>query len=381
MSGGLDSSSVVSFAVKSLEKQNKRIHTFSYIPPSDFIDFTPKNRVADERPFIKSIVQYLGNINDHYLDFEGKSTLTEVDDMLEIMEMPYKFQENSFWLKGSYEKAHEQGVGVLLNGAGGNFTISWGLALEYYAHLLKKLRWLRLYHEMNLYSKNTGAGINRIASAIGKRAFPSAYQIISSGKQSKSQLPVLINQEFANKTEVYSKLKSHDIDVTGSSFTSAHLVRKDWFEKGLYWNTYGTSATKLSLRYSLWNRDPTNDLRVIRFCLSVPEEQFVQNGVDRSLIRRSTMNYLPDNVRLNQSVRGIQGADWVHRLIPSWNSFMDELNQLTTDSVVSEFLNIDYLKGLIAKFEAEPRSEYAFNSEFRTLMRGLIVSRFIKSIL
>ena len=140
MSGGLDSSSVVSFAVKSLEKKNKRIHTFSYIPPSDFIDFTPKNRIADERPFIKSIVDYVGNINDHYLDFEGKSTLTEVDDMLEIMEMPYKFQENSFWLKGSYEKAHEQEVGVLLNGAGGNFTISWGLALDYYATLTKEIK-------------------------------------------------------------------------------------------------------------------------------------------------------------------------------------------------------------------------------------------------
>ena len=27
-------------------------------------------------------------------------------------------------------------------------------------------------------------------------------------------------------------------------------------------------------------------LRVIRFCLSVPEEQYVQNGLDRALIRR-----------------------------------------------------------------------------------------------
>ena len=45
---------------------------------------------------------------------------------------------------------------------------------------------------------------------------------------------------------------------------------------------------KLSLRYGLWKRDPTNDIRVIRFCLSVPEEQYVQNGLDRALIRRST---------------------------------------------------------------------------------------------
>ena len=28
-------------------------------------------------------------------------------------------------------------------------------------------------------------------------------------------------------------------------------------------------------------------LRVIHFCLSVPEEQYVQNGMDRALIRRS----------------------------------------------------------------------------------------------
>ena len=69
-----------------------------------------------------------------------------------------------------------------------------------------------------------------------------------------------------------------------------------------------TINTKLSLRYSLWKRDPTNDLRVIRFCLSLPEDQYVQNGMNRALIRRATENYLPDKVRLNQRTRGVQGA-------------------------------------------------------------------------
>ena len=54
LSGGLDSGAVVSFAAKDLQKENKRLHTFSYIPPDDFKDFTPKNRMADERPYIKS---------------------------------------------------------------------------------------------------------------------------------------------------------------------------------------------------------------------------------------------------------------------------------------------------------------------------------------
>ena len=67
-------------------------------------------------------------------------------------------------------------------------------------------------------------------------------------------------------------------------------------------------------------------------------------GLDRALIRRSTKNYLPDKVRLNQRIRGIQAADWVHRMIPSWDSFMDELHQLTTDPIISDYLNIELLK-------------------------------------
>ena len=61
-----------------------------------------------------------------------------------------------------------------------------------------------------------------------------------------------------------------------------------------------------AIRYG--NDDPTNDIRVIRFCLSVPEEHYVQDGFDRALIRRSTENFLPDKVRLNQHYRGVQGA-------------------------------------------------------------------------
>ena len=56
LSGGLDSGTVSSFATKALKK-NKNLHTFSYVPPKDFVDWTPKSEIADERPFIKSTVQ------------------------------------------------------------------------------------------------------------------------------------------------------------------------------------------------------------------------------------------------------------------------------------------------------------------------------------
>ncbi|WP_440603801.1 lasso peptide isopeptide bond-forming cyclase [Bacillus sp. GB_SG_008] len=377
LSGGLDSGSVVSFASGDLRKENKKLHTFSYVPVDGFVDWTHKGRVADERPFIQSTVQHVGNIKDHYLDFAGRSPLSEVDDWLETLEMPYKFFENTFWLKGVYEEAHQQGIGVLLSGQRGNWTVSWGPVLDYQAMLLKRLRWIRFFRELHLYSRNIGVKKSRVFAVVRKKAFPFLNQVFSSEEQ--SLFPVIINPEFAKKMNVLDKLKEHDIDITGSSISTAYEMKQQQFEQLYYWSINGTYGTKLSLRYSLWDRDPTNDLRMIQFCLSVPEEQYVQNGLDRALIRRATKNYLPDRVRLNQRVRGVQGADGVYRMAPAWNKFIEELQQLSTDPIISEFLNVEVIKAAILKIREEPRPEYAFDLDFRILMRSLIVHRFIKN--
>jgi asparagine synthase (glutamine-hydrolysing) len=378
LSGGLDSGSVASFAAKALGIENKRLHTFSYVPVDDFTDdWTPKSRFSDERPYIQSTVKYVGNITDNYLDFPGLSPLSEIDDWLETMEMPYKFFENSFWLKGIYEKAHQQGIGVLLNGQRGNWTISWGPAIDYQAELMKKLKWIRLYHELKLFSINMGVGRKRVLSIVSKKAFPSVTRMLSSKKE--EQFPMLINPQFAERTNILGKLQGHGFDKTDYSHQSSYDIRKKQFEQLYSWSLNGTIGTKLSLRYSLWERDPTNDLNVIRFCLSVPEEQYVQNGLDRALIRRATVNYLPDNVRLNQRSRGVQGADGVHRMAPSWNVFINEIQQLIKDPKVSEYLNINEIKSALSKVQEAPKPEYVYEFGFRILMRSLIFSRFIKA--
>lgn len=48
-------------SLQEIKKQNKQLHTFSYIPPSDFTDYTPKHLVANEKPYIKSTVNYIGD--------------------------------------------------------------------------------------------------------------------------------------------------------------------------------------------------------------------------------------------------------------------------------------------------------------------------------
>ena len=152
------------------------------------------------------------------------------------------------------------------------------------------------------------------------------------------------------------------------------------FDEFINWTNSGVSGTKMSLRHGIWYRDPTNDLRVIRFCLSVPVKQFVQNGMDRALIRRSTADLLPDKVRLNYRVRGIQGADAVHRMTREWPSFIHELERLCADTRMKELLNIPVVRAAIRKIRETPDPKSVYDGEFTMLMRGLIVYRFVKKL-
>ncbi|MEQ2525841.1 asparagine synthetase B [Robertmurraya yapensis] len=375
LSGGLDSGSVVSFASRTLQKQNKTLHTYSSIPVESFNDYTPRHQVPDERPFIGATVEYVGNIEDQYLSLEGKNPYSNIDDWLEIMEMPYKFFENSHWIKGIFEQASKDGMGILLSGARGNFTISWGPGLDYYSYLLKNMKWIRFVREFQSYSRTMGVGRSKLLSVISKRAIPSL------SKSGDYQFPMLINPDFAKETSIYNKLQDYGMAEDGR-FPDLSLSReqKYFLDNEFVWNANGTSFSKFSLQYGVLMRDPTNDIRVINYCLSLPLEQFFNNGMDRALIRNATEGYLPDKVRLNQYFRGVQGADWVHRMGGNWLDLIDEAKQMLSDKDINSFLNIETLRKAISKEMEGPEGNVVPSPEIRILMRSIIVYRFLKSI-
>ncbi|MEK3796897.1 asparagine synthase-related protein [Peribacillus sp. FSL H8-0477] len=377
LSGGLDSGAVVSFASKALKKESKALHTFSSIPPSGFKDWTSKNTIADERPYIQSTVDYVGNIQEKYYDFAETNPLSEIDELLEYIEIPYKFFANSNWINGIFRESSNSGVGVLLNGGRGNLSVSWGPVFNYYAVLLKKLKWIRLYRELNQYSKRVGGNRLRRVPYISRIAFPLINRVFPT---ETFKYPTIINQELAKKTDVFSKLEEHGIQQVSTPYhPNINKVRRQHFEEAYTWNATGTLGAKLSLRYSVWKRDPTNDLNVIRFCLSIPDKQFVQDGFDRSLIRRSMADYLPDKVRLNQSIRGVQGADCIYRMTPHWDTFTNELESVCTNPIINELFNMDVLKKTFLKIKQQgPKPELSFDIDYQILMYSLIISRFLK---
>lgn len=377
LSGGLDSGSVVSLAARELKGVNRTLHTFSYIPPEDFVDWTSRGRLADERPYIHETVRHVGsNISDNYLNFPEKSSYTEIDDWLSLMEMPYKFAENSFWAKGICEEAARHDIGILLTGGRGNHTISWGSAVHYYAYLLKQFRFMRLNQELKQFGRIMGMGRKQLVPIVSKLAVPMLERFNS--KASRSEEPQLIHPDFARSTKVFERLKSSDVGINGFS-QDIRDERMRYFNVPSVSSMQGTVATKLSLRLGVLERDPTIDPRVVQFCLSVPLEQYVQQGMDRALIRRAMKDRLPDQIRLNQRIRGIQASDWVHRILPDWDRFVEELEAISRDSRVAGLLNQQQLLKSLGKVKGNLGAELAFDPDMRLLLRCIVIHRFLSN--
>lgn len=376
LSGGLDSGAVVAFAAQALRPMNKQLHTFSYIPVNDFTDYTPKYRMADESAYIESTVRHVGGIRANYLNFENKNSYSDIAPCLDTLEMPYKNFVNSFWIKGIFEKASEQDVGVLLTGARGNMTISWGDALRGYLYLFKRLKWARLLHELQAYSVNMRTGRGHLLSIMMKRALHEwNLKKIPASDAPRS----IIRAEFARKTNVTEQLRMHGMNEHGIFITADdYEFRRRHFEDPFHWNSTNMLNAKLSLTSGLWSRDPSNDIRVIQFCLAVPEDQYVHNGLDRALIRRATDRLLPDQIRLNQHVRGVQGADWLHRMQPDWHRFIEEAEQMSKDDRMMEFVDGRLINDALSRYKQAVQPELAYDDGLRTLMWSLIVYRFLK---
>ncbi len=373
LSGGLDSGAVASQAAGLLRADNKILHTYSYVPPDDFKDWTAKNRIADERPYIKATVNHAGNIKDTYVNLPGKSPFTEIDSLLHILEAPYKNFENTFWIKGIYERATHDGIGILLTGARGNYTISWGSAIDYCTYLLRSFKYLRFYQETKQFGRQMGIRRSKLIPLLAKTAYP----FLNRSSTPLPEFPQLISLNFADDSGVFSKLRE---EHKRTLMAPGHRMRdrESYFGNPSFVGFQGAFGAKLSTRYGLWERDVTADLRVIRFCLSLPPEQYVQQGVGRALVRRATKNLLPDQVRLNQHTRGVQGVDWVHRVLPVWEVFRQELEELCADPKAAYFLNTTKIRELCRK-TAMPSPEQALDFEIRFLMRSLIVYRFLKA--
>lgn len=381
MSGGLDSTSVACMAARELAVSGRRLTAFSAVPMPGYRNWLHASNLADETPYIEAVREYNGNIDVRYINSDGIHSLSNTNRFFAMLEQPYKIIENLFWLDNIMASAKECDIGVILMGSAGNNTISYGYVQPYLISLFRSRHYYRLLCESWAVARTKrrpmrallGLYKSLVPYELKKKLKP--FKNFNSYNMSFLDL-VPINPDFAQRTSVQERFHQFGYDPLYRSIQDSFETRQKRLSPG-YFSHLSVFMTKLSLAHGVAMRDPTMDKRVIEFCLSMPESQYVHKSKERLLIRRSMVGILPDKVRLNETIHGTQSADWTQRLQPCWPELVAEIGNIGINEAERKYLDINKIQRELAK-ASTLKDNAADDFNFRMLIRSLIFSRFLR---
>jgi len=300
---------------------------------------------------------------------------------MNLLEHPFKFTPNFFWLDTIASQCSRDGCSVLLDGQTGNYTVSFGDLTSFVITMLKRGKWLTARREIHNYSIVLNRNYNSILKyffllCLSGNLLKGYKFLFKKGKTKDRQEPIApINSKLLARWKIDKLLKEHKLGKYYTKNQTIHQIRK-FVASSLLFSQAGEAETKLSLTYGIIKRDPTRDKRVIEFCMSLPTEQFVKKGIERSLIRRAMDGILPDKIRMNLRVGGTQSADWIQRLLPEWQNIKDELLSLLENDELNQFIDIDLVKRMLEKMDDYPKDEEYY--EVQTVINILALGKFLK---
>lgn len=381
LSGGLDSSTIACFAADELIKRNEYLHAFSAIPLAGFnCTSLSHKQIADETPFIESLRGGYENITFNYCSFPGRHSLQETEKYFSVLEQPYKILENLFWIDGLLNEAENQGIGTILTGGMGNSTISYGNFSQCARSLFQTGRWGELVKEIKDYGNRRNRTIAKVAFQLFKSTLSSTWagNLYQRGKlfEAKPFDLTPVNPYFARLIDMEKRFQKYDYDPSYQRKLNAFNHRESILAPH-HLSHLATIYTKLSLSHNLIIRDPSLDKRVIEFCFSLPVEQFIRHGQDRSLIRQAMSGILPDKIRLNDRVRGVQSADYARRLLPLEKEIYKEIKDIGKLEIERMYLDIKKIQDQAEKIDLSAPNAFT-NPYLRMLLRSIIFSRFLR---
>lgn len=378
LSGGLDSASIASVAANMLRNENKKLYSFTSIPIAPCDDH-PQYYIPDESKEVELLSKHCGNIETEFLKFEGKNCVSDMEEVISILEQPYKTFRNMYWMKGILEQGKKKKCRIMLNGQFGNFTISYGNFYTYYRTLFTQGKFITIAKEIMALSREINMPVPQVIRKLKDVFIPYFIRRIHHLVTQKNEnmfKNVIINMEMVERWNIKKRLRAAGYNQIVIPYNT---MQKEF---GIVLNPcvlshLGTMESKLSLANGLVIRDPSRDKRVIEFCLSLPVSQYVRGGKQRILIRRAMEGSLPDEIRMNFAHRGIQSYDWRIRLEPDWQTAVKEIKEIMGDPLISKYLDTEKLRKICTECEQQHYSKRNAYS-VHLMITSLILYKFFK---
>lgn len=377
LSAGLDSSVVATSAALALAPLGGRVVAFTGVPNEGYTDTGSAKRIADEGPMAASTAALHPNIEHVLVRTPAGSPLDDLDRYFYLFEQPVTNLCNGGWVNAINETAHRRGLTVMLTGTMGNMTISYN-GMESLPQYLAQGRWLRWAREVAALQRS---GHLRFGGALVQSVGPWLPRFVWTWLNRKFRRVNLdptshsaINPLRLEELDLQARARERNIDLT-------YRPRKCGFETRLWVLRridMGNFNKGTLAGWGIDLRDPTADRRLIDFCLNIPAEQFLSGGVTRALTRHAFVGRIPAAV-LNETRRGLQGADWHVHLNAARSQVSEEVSRLEDSEPAVRALDVQRLQKLVATWPQNGWEHDAVTISYRmALLRAISTGHFLR---
>jgi asparagine synthase (glutamine-hydrolysing) len=304
LSGGIDSSSIVSVLLKDYQKLD--LNTFSAV-------YGP-GECGDESEYINEYKHQIKN-----MWFAKPSYETLFEDMPKFIKahaepMPstspyaeYKVME----LAKNHVVVNLSGQGADEEMAGYHYFFGF-----YFKDLLIHFRWVLLLNEAMAYMKNH-------RSAFGLRTF--GYFMLPNRLKNSTRVmekgylnPGFVRQYSGGNSiasGLYASGSLHEALLDHFEYKLEHLLK--WEDRNSMWS-------------SLETRAPFLDHRLVERTLSLPPEKIIKDGTTKHILREAMAGTMPEKIRIRRDKVGFEtpAAEWFRQ--PIFQTFIKSLLQSTS---------------------------------------------------
>lgn len=371
LSGGLDSGSVAALAAPMLAQEGKRLTAFTSVPLFDAQAGAGNKRTGDEWALAHATAQQAGNTEHIPLTAKNVSLTEGIQQFLELCQEPGYAVANFYWIMAILAEAERRGMGVLLTGQNGNATVSWAGTGSFF-EMMSREGWWAAVCDFLL----TEAGFWQAL----KRQFlkPLLLPAIRLCRRYRNGISLpwhnysAIHQHFAQRLQLADRMREAGHDTTFTTPPVAERLAKFrccMTSGGAIWHV-------LSAGYNLDVRDPTQDVRLVEFCLRLPNNQFNRRGEGRRLIRRAMAGRMPQEVLYSRQ-KGLQAADIGYRVAEQHEDIRAALDRLELSSLARECLDLPRMRGVLTVLQSQIDTATTGQC-LAILLRGLSVGLFLE---
>ncbi|MDE0686761.1 MAG: asparagine synthase-related protein [Candidatus Poribacteria bacterium] len=280
LSGGLDSSSVVSLACHLAEKGDTSVHLKDVISFQD-----PSEPRFDDTKYQESVVKRYG-LNWHNFSLEGSWYLQGIRDQDTYFDYPNPML---LWLNMARDPikfASERGFAISLTGCGGD-NILVDLPLYIYDYV-RSGKFRKAWREVTTRSTLDSRPLWKIISDNILLPIKHKHHLW------EPQIPQWLNNDFLLRTNLGSRFKDQHSDLQGFPLSTQFntIAIRYSSDRPFTYSKYITEP------FGIHTYHPFMDRRLINFALQLPHHLKQQPKQSKYILRQAMEGILPDTVRL-----------------------------------------------------------------------------------